>query len=196
MTPIPPHAQSVLDFWFGPEDSPQHGLLRDDWFSKSSDFDAQIARRFGDLVESALRGELLDWTEQPASALARILLLDQFTRNIFRDTPKAFAGDALALVAADAMVASEQDLRLLPVQRAFVYLPFEHAEALPAQDEAVRLFERLSELAPETAGMLDYAHRHHAVIARFGRFPHRNEVLGRRSTEDESEFLKQAGSRF
>jgi uncharacterized protein (DUF924 family) len=189
-------ASEVLDFWFGVPGAPAHGRARAEWFRKSDVFDAEIAQRFGGLIEQALRGELRDWDAPPEGALARILLLDQFTRNVFRDSPRAFAGDALALAAARAMVASGQDHALLPVQRAFVYLPFEHAEDPGLQDEAVRLFGQLAAAAPELDGMLDYAQRHRAVIARFGRFPHRNALLGRASTEEESAFLREPGSHF
>jgi uncharacterized protein (DUF924 family) len=188
--------RQVLDFWFGAPGSPGHGEARAEWFRKSDAFDAQIAQGFGPLIERALRGELHDWEALPEGALARILLLDQFTRNAFRDSPRAFAGDALALEAARAMVAAGVDTTLLPVQRAFVYLPFEHAEDLAAQDEAVRLFTQLAQQAPGLDGMLDYAHRHRAVIARFGRFPHRNPWLGRASSEAELAFLQEPGSSF
>ena len=196
MSAIPSDAQGVLDFWFGAPGSPGHGQLNAAWFRKSPSFDAEIARRFAPLVDSALGGGLRDWAQQPASALARIVLLDQFTRSVFRDTPRAFAGDALALAAAREMVSARRDDALPPLQRAFVYMPFEHAEDLTAQDEALRLFGQLAVGASDAAGFLDYARRHRAVIARFGRFPHRNAVLGRTSTPDEIEFLKQPGSHF
>ena len=189
-------ADAVLDFWFGAPGSPQFGTARKAWFSKDAAFDAAIRERFGALVERALRGELDAWAEAPRSALAQILLLDQFTRNAFRATARSFAGDARALAAASRMVGSRQDQSLPPLMRAFVYLPFEHAEGLAMQDEAVRLFTKLVSEAPEHADMLDYAHRHRAVIERFGRFPHRNEVLGRRSTAEEIAFVKQPGSGF
>ncbi len=189
-------AGKVLDFWFGVPGSPAHGQARAEWFRSSGAFDAEIAQRFGPLIEQALRDELHDWDARPEEALARILLLDQFTRNAFRDSPRAFAGDAQALAAARAMVASAQDSALLPVQRAFVYLPFEHAEDLAAQEKAVRLFTQLAAQAPELNGMLDFALRHRAVIARFGRFPHRNALLGRMSNEAELAFLQEPGSRF
>jgi len=193
---LPADAQRVLDFWFGAPGSAGHGQMHAAWFRKRTSFDASIAHRFGPLVDAALGGGLRDWAQQPASALARIVLLDQFTRNIFRDTQRAFAGDALALPAARAMVSAQQDEALPPLQRAFVYMPFEHAEDLAAQDEALRLFGQLAVGASDAAGFLDYARRHRAVIARFGRFPHRNAVLGRASTPDEIEFLKQPGSHF
>ena len=193
---LPIDAQAVLDHWFGAPSTPEHGTLRAFWFTKDDPTDREIAQRFGALIERALRSELGAWAAQPASALAHILLLDQFTRNTLRDTPRAFAGDARALAAASAMVGTRQDEALPPEQRAFVYLPFEHAEGLAMQDEAVRLFTRLAVQAPQMQDMLTYAERHRAVIRRFGRFPHRNEVLGRRSTAEESAFLREPGSRF
>ena len=196
MSVIAADAQRVLDFWFGAPGTASHGQMHAAWFRRSTSFDATIARRFAVLVESALGGGLRDWTQQPASALARIVLLDQFSRNIFRDTARAFAGDALALAAAREMVAARQDEALPPLQRAFVYMPFEHAEDLGAQDEGLQLSGRLAASASEAAGFLDYAQRHRAIVARFGRFPHRNALLGRPSTPDEIEFLKQPGSRF
>jgi len=189
-------AQAVLDYWFGPEGSAERGTLRPLWFQKSDATDAEIAARFGPLIERALRGELSAWAAEPEAALAHILLLDQFTRNTFRDTPRAFAGDARALRAATAMVGARQDETLPPEQRAFVYMPFEHAEGIAMQDEAVRLFTRLAAAAPALKDMLDYAERHRAVVQRFGRFPHRNEVLGRQSTAEEAAFLREPGSRF
>ena len=189
-------ADSVLDFWFGAPGSREFGSARNVWFSKDAAFDATIRERFGALVERALRGELEAWADEPRSALAQILLLDQFTRNAYRGTARSFAGDARALAAATRMVGSRQDEALAPFMRAFVYLPFEHAEGLAMQDEAIRLFTRLVGEAPEHADMLDYAHRHRDVIERFGRFPHRNEILGRQSTAEEIAFVKRPGSGF
>jgi uncharacterized protein (DUF924 family) len=189
-------AQDVLDFWFGAPTSAEHGQARDVWFRKDPEFDRAIAKRFGLLVEVALTGGLRDWDGVAASALARIVLLDQFTRNIYRDTPQAFAGDALALAAAGAMLERGDDKRLLPVQRCFAYLPFEHAEELGAQQRSVALFTELAAAHPTLQGNLDYAIRHRDVIQRFGRFPHRNAVLGRTSTPQEIAFLEQPGSRF
>lgn len=193
---LTPQAQAVLDFWFGAEHTPEFGTLRAEWFRKDPAFDAAIAGRFGAQVELALCGELTDWETQPAGALARILLLDQFTRNLFRDTAQAFAGDALALKAARTLVDAGQDAALRPEQRVFAYLPFEHSEDMAMQEESMRLFTRLAAEAPALAGYLDYAHRHHVVVARFGRFPHRNEALGRASTSEELAFLQEPGSRF
>jgi uncharacterized protein (DUF924 family) len=189
-------AQDVTDFWFGAPGSPEYGTSREAWFRKDPAFDASIARRFGRLIERALGGELRDWDAQPDSALARIVVLDQFTRNVFRDTARAFAGDALALQAAKAMVAAGHDRALAPERRSFVYLPFEHAEDRAAQDESVRLFTQLETENPALTGLIDYALRHRAIVARFGRFPHRNAALGRPSTPEEIRFLEEPGSRF
>jgi uncharacterized protein (DUF924 family) len=187
----------VLDFWFGAPGTPGAGERRREWFVKDPAFDAQIAQRFGALIEAALRGELAAWpADGAAAALAQIVVLDQFTRNVFRNTPRAFAGDARALAAAQALVAAGQDLALPPLQRAFAYLPFEHAEDLALQDESVRLFTALAAAAPELDDMLDYAHRHRAVIARFGRFAHRNAMLGRASSDEEQAYLKEPGAGF
>ena len=194
--PTASEADAVLDFWFGAPGSSEFGAARKAWFFKDAGFDAAVRERFGVLVERALRGELEAWGDEPRSALAQILLLDQFTRNAFRGTARSFAGDARALAAASRMVGSRQDEALAPFMRAFVYLPFEHAEGLAMQDEAIRLFTKLVSEAPEQADMLDYAHRHRDVIERFGRFPHRNDVLGRQSTAEEIAFVKQPGSGF
>ncbi|WOB10003.1 DUF924 family protein [Piscinibacter gummiphilus] len=187
-------AAEVLQFWFG--DGPPYAD-RPEWFRKSDAFDREIERRFAALIETALQDGLAAWAAEPATALARVILLDQFPRNVFRNTPKAFAGDPLALAAARAMVERGQHTALAPVQRVFVYLPFEHAEDLAAQDTSVQLFGDLAREAPEAgAGWLDYAERHHAIVARFGRFPHRNAILGRPSTPEETAFLSQPGSSF
>ena len=186
----------VLEFWFGTPELADTEAVTSRWFRKDPAFDREIGERFGALMERALAGELQDWAWQPGPALARILLLDQFTRNVFRDTPRAFAGDALALEAARAMVLQGQDQALPPLRRVFVYLPFEHAEDEAAQAESMRLFTRLAQEVPALDGYLDYARRHQEIVQRFGRFPHRNAVLGRPSTDEETAFLKQPGSGF
>lgn len=191
-----PGPAEVLEFWFGTPETAGTEAVTSRWFRKDPAFDREIATRFGALVEQALEGGLQDWAWQPGHALARILLLDQFTRNAFRDTARAFAGDRLALAAARQMVAQGQDEVLAPLQRVFVYLPFEHAESLEAQEESLRLFRRLGQEAPGLDGYRDYAERHHAIVARFGRFPHRNALLGRESTPEEIAFLAQPGSGF
>lgn len=193
---LPTEARRVLDFWFGPPGSPAHGTNRPEWFRKDAVFDASIHEAFGGLIEQGLRGELAAWSVAPHSALAEIIVLDQFTRNVFRGTPRAFAGDSRALAAARALVGAQQDEALAPVERSFVYLPFEHAEGMAMQEESVRLYTRLAAIAPQTEEALDYARRHLVIIERFGRFPHRNQILGRHSTAEELEFLQQPGSGF
>ena len=193
---LPPEARAVLDFWFLPEADPQHGAPRDEWFRKDPAFDALIRARFGVIVDQALAGAFAHWDQDGRGAIARILLLDQFPRNIYRDRPDAFSGDALALAAANALLAKRADKGLPPILRTFAYLPFEHAESLAAQERSVACFEALATEWPGAADYLDYARRHLAVIARFGRFPHRNEILGRQSTPEELAFLREPGSRF
>ena len=190
-------AQEVLDFWFLPEGSPGYGQPRAEWFRKDDAFDAAIGARFGATLDQALAGGLREWdTEGAQGTLARILVLDQFTRNARRGTPASFAGDALALAAAQELVARGADQALLPVQRWFAYMPFEHAEDARMQERSVALFGALAEGDASYDGVLDYAHRHRGVIARFGRFPHRNAILGRASTPDEAAYLAQPGSGF
>jgi uncharacterized protein (DUF924 family) len=193
---IDPRAAEVLDFWFGQVGEPHHLQTRPEWFRKDDAFDAQIAQRLGSLIDAGLRGELAAWAQQPLSALALIVLLDQFTRNTRRGTAGMFAGDAQALATARALVAAGDDSRLAGVQRQFIYLPFEHSEDLADQIECLRLFEQLGRDEPALAGLLEWARKHHDVVARFGRFPHRNAALGRPSTAEEAEFLTQPGSSF
>lgn len=189
-----PRAAEVLDFWFGPASAAPE--MRSLWFTKSDATDHEIAERFGLLIDEALAGGLADWAASADGALARILLLDQFTRNVFRGRPRSFDGDALALATSRVLCADGRDLALPPLRRAFVYLPFEHAEDLACQDEAVARFTRLAAEAPLLDGMRDYAHKHRDVIVRFRRFPHRNEILGRTSSPEELRFLQEPGSRF
>jgi len=193
---IIPAWQAVLDFWFLPAGSPGYGSTRAEWFRKDTAFDHDIRNRFGDRIEAALAEQEPDLTSNPPATLARILLLDQFTRNAFRDTPRAFVGDALAVVAAQALVASGEHLRMAPIQRWFAYMPFEHAEDRALQQQSVALFTALREQGEQFAGALDYAIRHRDVVQRFGRFPHRNAVLGRVSTPEEEDFLRLPRSRF
>lgn len=196
MTSAVPDARAVLDFWFLPPDHPGHGAYRPEWFRKDGAFDAAIRERFGAEVETALTGAIVDGPDE--TQLANILLLDQFTRNIFRDTPRAFAGDAQALAIATMLVAAGRDKNLSPWQRWFAYLPFEHSESLLGQERSVALFAGLRREMQHEAfdNAYDYALRHRAVIERFGRFPHRNAILGRASTAEETEFLTQPGSSF
>ena len=187
---------TLLDFWFGPPTDPTYTQSRPQWFRKDAAFDAEIASRFGAVIDEALRGGLQDWTTTPQGTLALILVLDQFTRNTGRGTPRAFAGDARALSLARTLVAAGMDKALTGVQRQFVYLPFEHSESLADQDESIRLFAQLGRDEPALAGLLEWAERHRVIVARFGRFPHRNAALGRPNTAEESEFLQQPGSGF
>ena len=190
-------AQDVLDFWFLPIGVKGHNTQRPEWFRKDDAFDAQIRAQFGELVEQALQGGLRHWDDEGTQGtLARIVVLDQFTRNIHRGTPKAFAGDALALEAALALDDSGANQTLPPVQRVFAYLPFEHAESLSMQLRSVDLFDMLRSSATGFDSTFDYARRHYEIIRRFGRFPHRNAILGRAATAEEVEFLKQPGSGF
>ncbi len=189
--------REVLEFWFLTPDHIDYGAARPEWFRKDDAFDRQIGRRFGALIEQALGDGLAEWDQAgPQGTLARILVLDQFTRNVYRNTPQAFAGDGLALAAAQGLTADGGDLALAPRQRAFAYMPFEHAESAVEQARSMALFIRLAAAESGFGQMLDYARRHHAVIERFGRFPHRNQIFGRTSTPQELEFLKQPGSSF
>ena len=182
---------AVLAFWFGP--SP--GQPRPEWFRKSEAFDAQIRERFGALHAQAAAGGLPEWEDAPGSALALIVVLDQFSRNLHRNDARAFAQDERALRIANAMVARGWDHERLPVERQFIYLPFEHSEALADQDRAIELFAPL-EAFPETKGLTEWVEKHGVIIRRFGRFPHRNAALGRTSTPEEAAFLREPGSGF
>ena len=190
-------AQDVLDFWFLPASAEGHGKPRQAWFRKDAQFDAAIGARFGAAIAEALAGGLREWDGEGAhGTLARIVLLDQFTRNALRDTSAAFAGDALALAAAVELEARGAARTLPALQRWFAYLPFEHAEDMHMQEKSVALFAELAAGDAQFADALDYAQRHRDVIARFGRFPHRNAILGRASSAEELAFLRQPGSRF
>lgn len=168
----------VLHFWF-------EELSEQDWFSSSARVDDQCRSRFGDDYE-ALQAEPLDAKSADArTLLAAVIVFDQFPRNIFRKTPQAYATDAKALGLARHAVESGKDKSLPPQQRHFLYLPFMHSEQLQAQEQSLRLFDELG-----IADGVKYARHHHDIVARFGRFPHRNAILGRRSTPEELEFLK------
>jgi uncharacterized protein (DUF924 family) len=190
----------VVDFWFGAPPL----ATRAEWFRKSDVFDGLVRLRFGPLVDAAVDGALPDdWHAAPMGRLAQIVVLDQFPRNLFRGSARAFAGDARALALAQGVVDSGEHAALHPLQRWFVYLPFEHAEDITLQDTSVRLFGALaadaaaaSDLASPLANALDYAHRHREVIQRFGRFPHRNAALGRDSSDEEQAWLRLPGSGF
>ncbi|AXV81151.1 DUF924 family protein [Ralstonia solanacearum] len=188
-----PTADDVLAFWFGtaPITAPRAA-----WFDKSEAFDADVRARFLPLWEALCTGNADSWMDTPLEAIARIVVLDQFPRNMFRAAPRAFASDAAALHTARIVVAAGWDAELpTRFHRMFCYLPFEHSEALAVQDESVRLFTRLRDQEGD-ADSLVWAHKHRDIIARFGRFPHRNAVLGRVSTPEEIVFLTQPGASF
>lgn len=198
-TALDPAARAVLDFWFGKPDTSEFGCASARWFTRDDAFDALIRERFGATLEAARRGECDAWQRTPLGALALVVVLDQFSRNTCRDHADAFAADARALDVARGLVASGAHLALPSAEhRAFAYLPFEHAESLDAQAESVRLFEALARETGQAGkgSYVDYARRHAAVIERFGRFPHRNAVLGRASTDEEHAFLREPGSSF
>lgn len=188
-------AEKILDFWFGQPEQANYGKPRQIWFIKKPAFDLEVRTRFLTDYEQAAAGKLDDWKNSAQSCLALILLLDQFSRNMFRGTPQAFATDWQALSASQYAVSQGYDRDLLPVQRWFIYCPFEHSENLEHQNQAVALFEQLGD-DPDSADAINYAIRHREVILRFGRFPHRNAILGRVSTPEEEEFLQQPGSSF
>ncbi|WP_460053640.1 DUF924 family protein [Pseudomonas sp. S2_D06] len=195
--------QPLLDWWFGNSGSArevaaQKGRL---WFGKRDSQDLEARERFGDLAEQALAGGLTEWMQRPEGWLALVLLLDQIPRMIFRDTPKAFSGDSRAQKLVAQGIAADFDRQLQPIQRVFIYLVFEHSENLAVLNEGVSRYIELVAQQPEVdralfADYLDFAERHQRVIAQFGRFPHRNAVLGRESTAEEIEFLSGPGSRF
>jgi uncharacterized protein (DUF924 family) len=180
-------AEDVLDFWFQGDPT----VWRPCWFTRDRNFDAAIRARFADLLPAALAGQHDAWATTPEGALALVITLDQFPRNLHRATPRAFAADAKALTLATAAIAAGHDKALTPMQRVFLYLPFEHSESLADQDRSVALFESLG-----IANVTDYAHRHRDVILRFGRFPHRNAALGRASTPEELAYLAEPGAGF
>ena len=179
-------APEVLRFWFG--EGPEHGKIHKRWFVKDVNFDREIRTRFSELYDFLGKNHV--WLDDAKSCLSRIVVLDQFPRNMFRGTARAFAADPLALESARLAVERGYDRGMLQVEQLFVYLPFEHSESLADQDAACELMKDFS------AEQRDYAERHRAIVRRFGRFPHRNAILGRNSTPEEIEFLKQPGSSF
>lgn len=185
--------EEVLDFWFGPQG--QRGKARAQWFRKDAAFDEEIRRRFAALHLRAARRELEAWRAAPLPMLALVVVLDQFSRNLHRADARAFAQDAHARDCAREALDRGDDLGLLPVERQFLYLPFEHSEDLDDQDCCVERMATL-EAFEETRGLGAWAEKHRAIIRRFGRFPHRNAALGRVSTADEIGFLAQPGSGF
>lgn len=188
---------TILAFWFGePIQTPSYAERRSLWFGKDPDLDQEIGDRFLDTYRQAAAGELDHWQQNPLDCLALVIVLDQFSRNLFRQQAQSFATDSKALSIAQGAIAQGFDQQLHPVHRIFLYLPLEHSEDRAIQQESVTLFQRLAEAYPELNDTYDYALRHQRVIEQFGRFPHRNVALGRESTPDEQEFLKQPGSSF
>ena len=177
-------AQDILHFWFEELTDKQH-------FAKDAALDELIRTRFGPTLEAAARCELFAWRATPQGSLAEIIVLDQFSRNVFRGTPRAFAQDSLALALAQALVASGQDQLLSTARRPFAYMPYMHSESPLIHAQAAQLFAQ-----PGLENNLDFELRHQAIIARFGRYPHRNAVLGRTSSAEELAFLGEAGSSF
>jgi uncharacterized protein (DUF924 family) len=181
-------ARALLDFWFGAPGAPDCDVPRKVWFRSDAAFDAALRDAFLADQRRAAAGECARWLAACDSALALMLLLDQLPRNLYRGEAAAFACDPLARSAARGAIARGYDRMLPPVRRSFVYLPFEHSEALADQDLALALYAAMPS-GPHYDGGLEYARRHHKVIARFGRFPHRNRALGRVSTPEEEAFL-------
>lgn len=177
-------AEEIIDFWFTEIDLKL-------WFKKDAEFDQLIKQRYAELLLSAARGELYHWRDDPLGRLAEIIVLDQFSRNLYRDSAQAFANDVLALVLAQEALRAEAHKALSVAQQAFLFMPYMHSESPAIHTVAVRLFS-----VPGLEGNLDFEYKHKAIIDRFGRYPHRNAVLGRQSTSAELEFLQQPGSAF
>lgn len=203
------NAEEILAFWFGTQadDALVAQAKAALWWGKNDQSDQEIRARFAELVEKAASGELAHWESTPRGRVALILLTDQFPRCIYRDSPRAFAYDAQALACCLRGLESGHDRSLRPIERVFFYLPLEHSENIECQERSVELFRRLLEgvtaARPSDSAaakifeeFLDFAVRHRDIIARFGRFPHRNIILGRESTAEEAAFLNQPGSSF
>ncbi len=192
--------QRILSFWFGnsPEETKERALR---WWKKDPAFDQQIRAEFEADLLRASRGELDSWLDEPESSVAYVVLLDQFSRNMYRDTPEAFAQDERALAATLRGLERGFDARLSPVQRYFFYMPLMHAEDRAVQRRSVDTFEKLSRETDTgfdamLRGATDYARRHRDIVERFGRFPHRNNLLERTTTGEEADFLLTPGSSF
>lgn len=176
--------QEIIEFWFEEIEQAQ-------WWKKDEDFDGLIKSRFFDIHTKATKCELFSWRKSSLGRLAEIVVLDQFSRNMFRDQPDAFAYDSLALSLAQSAISEGRDLELNTQQRSFIYMPFMHSESIIIHEEAVRLFEKLG-----VSSNLTYEYKHKDIIDRFGRYPHRNKILGRVSTVEELAFLTLPGSSF
>ena len=191
---MPSEPQEILDFWFGREDEEGYGEFRDEWFQKDEEFDRQIRDRFLEDYERAARGEYDGWRDAPESCLALVILLDQFPRNLFRGDARTHATDDKALDISRGAIQKGFDRKLPPFQRHFLYMPFMHSERVEDQQRSVALFQELAE--EDGPDVTEFAEGHRDIIERFGRFPHRNEMLGRETTPEEAEFLEKAGSSF
>lgn len=192
---MPSRSDEVLDFWFGREDEPGYGEFRAEWFRKDPAFDAEVTQRFGELYEEAASGELEGWRDDARSCLALVIVLDQFPRNMFRGDGRTHATDTAALETSKYAVEHALDRELPGFQRMFLYMPFMHCEYVEDQRRSVELFRRLAD-EPGAPDVTSYAAGHREIVERFGRFPHRNEILGRQTTPEEAEFLKTEGSSF
>ncbi len=185
--------EEVLAFWFGREGDEGYGEFRKAWFERNEDFDREIINRFAGLHERAASGELDSWKEEPESSLALIIVLDQFPRNMFRGDPRSWATDGAALETSKHAVERAYDRELPAFQRSFIYMPYMHSENLEDQKRCVELFELMGESGKNN---VEFAVGHKDIIEKFGRFPHRNEILGRETTREEAEFLTGSGSSF
>jgi len=199
MNDINPTARAILDFWFGELD--ENGQAAEGqqkrWFEKDLDFDQTLVRMFGDTHARAMAGEFDAWADSPHGRLALIILLDQFSRNISRGSPQMFAADPKALALAKDGIAKGHDRMVAVGQRSFFYLPLMHSEDLQDQEQCVELMRQLAkDQGKEEDGSVKYAMAHRDIIARFGRFPHRNETLERESSAEEIAFLKTPTSSF
>jgi len=192
---VPSRADEVLDFWFGSEGEPGYGEFREAWFRKDPEFDAEVTARFGELYEQAVAGDLDGWRDDARSCLALVIVLDQFPRNMFRGDGRTHAADEKALESSRYAVDHALDRELPAFQRMFLYMPFMHSENLDDQRRSVELFARLAD-EPGAPDVTSYAAGHKEIVERFGRFPHRNEILGRHTTPEEAEYLKTEGSSF
>ena len=193
--------KSIIQFWFGENIEAEPLQNSKKWFKKDPDFDANISNSFGKLLSRAGQGEFEDWKQTAEGSMAFILLTDQFPRNIYRNKKEAFSFDHLALATSKKGIEKELDKKLSWVMRTFFYLPLEHSESIDDQELSTSLFEKLLQEVPPkyndyAAEIFEYAAKHWEIIKRFGRFPHRNEVLGRSSTTEEKEFLKLPRSSF
>lgn len=176
--------QTILDFWFSDTAKPY-------WFAKSEAFDRELSKRFGEILKQAAAGELYTWRTSLKGRLAEIIILDQFSRNIYRDTPQAFSQDAMALALAQEAVAQPGFAQMPTHERHFILMPYMHSESALIHEQSLPLFDALN-----NTNTLDFELRHQAIIRRFGRYPHRNAILGRISTDEELAFLQEEGSSF